>query len=86
MTVVGLDVERWRRRRWLVAGIAMVVAALVLTAVAATMSSTGAERPGIRLPKALPPQAVGLPTGGVQSLKSARAACRHCHRIALRRR
>jgi hypothetical protein len=68
--VLFREARRRRRRRWLRVGVVVVVAGLVGTAVVAITSSTGIRRARVRLPRSLP-QAVGVPTGEVQSLKSA---------------
>jgi hypothetical protein len=65
------EARRRRQRRWLISGTVLTVVAVVIALVSALGSSTGTRAIRIRPPRSVPPQAVGLPTGGVQSLVSA---------------
>ncbi len=66
------EARRRRQRRWLISGVAVLVIAVTIgTVVATTGSSTGTRKIRTRPPRSVPPQAVGLPTGGIQSLVSA---------------
>src|ERR1700676_5496056 len=65
------EARRRRQRRWLISGTVLTVVAVVIALVSALGSSTGTRAIRISPPRSVRPQAVGLPTGGVQSLVSA---------------
>jgi hypothetical protein len=69
--VLFREAHRRRRRRWLISGIVLIVVAAVVAVLATSGASPSKSVARTRLPKSAPPQPVGLPTGAVQSLKSA---------------